>query len=398
MPIFSYKAYNASGKEVSGELEAPGPRDAAERLRSEGLFAKDISARKSAKGLFTRPVSEAALASAIRQLSTLLNAGTPLFEALSIVASETESPLLSSALGEVRERVGEGTSLARALSAHQLVFPEFLVRVVEAGEESGTLEEALLRVADYLDSKASFREKVSSALVYPAVMVAVGAVVLFFLFAYVLPRITEVFEDSQRALPLVTRVLFFIVEGVSGYWPVLLVLTAATVFAFRKILGTEKGQEALERALLRLPLAGSAYRKFQAASFSSTLGHLLITGIPIIKALDLTSKVISASIYKKAVQKAAMEVAEGANLSASLRGSGLFPAMLIQMASTGERSGELGKLLVKAASYYEREFDTTVARALALLEPGLILLMGLIVGFIVLAILLPIFELNQVVG
>lgn len=398
MPIFRYKAYNASGKEVSGELEAPGPRDVVERLRSEGLFARDISAGKGAKALFTRPVSEAAIASAVRQLSTLINAGTPLFEALSIVASETESPLLSNALGEVRERVGEGTSLSRALSAHQKVFPEFLVRVAEAGEESGTLEEALLRVAEYLDSKASFREKVTSALVYPAVMVVVGAGVLFFLFAYVLPRITEVFEDSQRALPLVTRALFFIVEGVSGYWPVLLVMAASIVFAFRKILKTEKGQEALERAVLRLPFVGSAYGKFQAASFSATLGHLLITGIPIIKALDLTSKVISASTYKKAVQRAAMEVAEGANLSASLKGSGLFPAMLTQMASTGERSGELGKLLVKAASYYEREFDTTVARVLALLEPGLILVMGLIVGFIVLAILLPIFELNQVVG
>lgn len=398
MPVFNYKAYNASGKEVSGELEAPGPRDAAERLRQEGLFAKDISARKGAKAFFTRPISEAALASVVRQLAALLNAGTPLFEALSIVASETESPRLSSALSEVRERVGEGVSLSRALSAHPKVFPEFLVRVAEAGEESGTLEEALIRVAEYLDSKASFREKVSSALVYPAVMVVVGAGVLFFLFAYVLPRITEVFEDSQRAFPLVTRALFFIVEGVSGYWPVLLVLTAALVFGAGKILRTEKGQEALERTVLRLPLAGSAYRKFQAASFSATLGHLLITGIPIIKALDLTSKVISASIYKKAVQRAAIEVAEGANLSASLKGSGLFPGMLIQMASTGERSGELGKLLVKASSYYEREFDTMVARALALLEPGLILVMGLIVGFIVLAILLPIFELNQVVG
>lgn len=398
MPVFRYKAYNASGKEVSGELEAAGSRDAADRLRSEGLFAKDISVKKSAIGLFTRPVSEAALASAIRQLSTLLNAGTPLFEALSIIAGETESPLLSSALNEVRERVGEGVSLSRALSGHQKVFPEFLVRVAEAGEESGALEEALLRVAEYLDSKASFREKAASALVYPAVMTAVGAVVLFFLFAFVLPRITEVFEDTQRALPLVTRALFFIVDGVSGYWPVLLALTAAAIFVFRKALKTEKGREAWERAVLGVPFAGNAYRKLQAANFASTLGHLLVTGIPIIKALDLTSKVVSASIYKKAVQRAKAEVAEGAGLSASLKGSGLFPAMLTQMVSTGEKSGELGKLLVKAASFYEKEFDTTVARALALLEPGLILVMGLAVGFIVLAILLPIFELNQVVG
>ena len=398
MTTFRYKAYNASGKEVSGELEASAVREAAERLRHEGLFASDISAKKSASPFLSRTVPDVALASAVRQLSTLLNAGTPLFEALSIIAVETENQLLSGALSDVREKVGEGSSLSRALSAHPKVFPEFLGRVAEAGEESGTLEEALLRVADYLDSKARFREKVTSALIYPAVMTVVGSAVLFFLFAYVLPRITQVFEDTRRALPLVTRALFLIVDTVSGYWPIILALIVAIVFALRKVLKTENGQEALERFILKLPVAGGAYRRFQAASFSATLGNLLLTGVPIIKALDLASKVMSASIYKKAVQKAAVEVSEGAGLSTSLKASGLFPAMLTQMTSTGERSGELGKLLVKAASYYEREFDASVARALALLEPGLILAMGLIVGFIVLAILLPIFELNQVVG
>lgn len=398
MTIFRYRAYNASGKEVSGELEASAVREAAERLRHEGLFASDISAKKSAIPFLSRTVPDVALSSAVRQLSTLLNAGTPLFEALSIIAVETENQILSGALSDVREKVGEGSSLSRALSAHPKVFPEFLGRVAEAGEESGTLEEALLRVADYLDSKARFREKVTSALIYPAVMTVVGSAVLFFLFAYVLPRITQVFEDTRRSLPLVTRALFFIVDTVSGYWPVILALLVVAFFAIRKILKTENGQESLERSILKLPVAGGAYRRFQAASFSATLGNLLLTGVPIIKALDLASKVMSASIYKKAVQKAAIEVSEGAGLSQSLKASGLFPAMLTQMTSTGERSGELGKLLVKAASYYEREFDASVARALALLEPGLILAMGLIVGFIVLAILLPIFELNQVVG
>jgi general secretion pathway protein F len=229
-------------------------------------------------------------------------------------------------------------------------------------------------------------------------MVVVGAAVLFFLFAYVLPRITEVFEDTRRALPLVTRALFFIVDVVSSYWPVILLFAVLSVYAVKRGLRTEKGQEAWERAILRLPFAGRAYGKFQAASFSATLGHLLSTGLPIIKALDLTSKVISSLIYRKAIEKATEGVAEGAPLAASLKNSGLFPAMLIQMVSTGEKTGDLGVLLVKASSFYEREFDSSIARAMALLEPGLILAMGLIVGFIVLAILLPIFELNQVVG
>jgi len=397
MPIYQYKAYSASGREVSGELTADSPRDGLERLRQEGLYAKEISAKKKDCSLFSRRVSDAELSSAVRQLSTLLNAGTPLYEALSVVAGESDNALLSAALTEVREKVGEGASLSMALSAQKL-FPEFLVTVAEAGEESGALESALLRVAGYLDSKASFREKVSTALVYPAVMMAVGAAVLFFLFAYVLPRITEVFQDSQRALPLVTRALFFIVEVVSGYWPFILALSAAGVFGLKKALRTEKGTEAWERTVLGLPFAGSAYRKFQAAGFSSTLGHLLTTGLPIMKALELTEKAVSASIYRKAVRKAASAVAEGASLSASLRGSGLFPAMLIQMVHTGEKSGDMGSLLMKVASFYEKELDATVARALALLEPGLILAMGLAVGFIVLAILLPIFELNQVVG
>lgn len=398
MTIFRYKAYNASGKEFSGELEAGARREAAERLRKEGLFASDISVRKGAKGLFSSSVSDSALSSSVRQLSTLLNAGTPLFEALSIIAVETENQTLSDSLSDVREKVGEGSSLSRALFAHPRVFPEFLGRVAEAGEESGTLEAALVRVADYLDSKARFKEKVTSALVYPAVMTVVGAGVLFFLFAYVLPRITQVFEDTRRALPLVTRALFFIVDIVSSYWFVIIGLLVAAFFGLRKALDTEKGQEAMERLILRIPVAGMAYRRFQAASFSATLGNLLLTGVPIIKALDLASKVMNASIYKKAIQKAAVDVSEGSGLSKSLKATGLFPAMLTQMASTGEKTGELGPLLVRAASYYEREFDSSVARALSLLEPGLILAMGLIVGFIVLAILLPIFELNQVVG
>lgn len=397
MPIFQYRAYDASGRELSGELDATGPKDAAERLKQDGLFASEISAKGTRSGFFRKRVSEAALASTVRQLSTLLNAGSPLFDALSVIAIEVENPVLSDALNDVRQRVGEGASLSGALSIHQNIFPEFFVRVVEAGEESGTLVSALLRVADYLDSRARFREKVASAFIYPAVMVVVGAAVLFFLFIYVLPRLIQVFEDTKRALPLVTRALFFMVEGVSTYWPAIIVCVAVIAYAFRKMLRTEKGLEAWERATLRLPFIGSAYMRFQAASFSATLGHLLATGLPIMKALDLTSKVIAPSIYRKAVENAAKDVAEGAALSKSLKTSNLFPAMLIQMVSTGEKTGELGSLLVKAASFYEREFDTTVARALALLEPALILAMGLIVGFIVLAILLPIFELNQVV-
>lgn len=397
MPIYRYRAYDASGNEATGELDAQGPKDAAERLKQGGLYLSEISVRQASGGLFAKRVSETSLASTVRQLSTLLNAGTPLFDALSIISEEAENPLLAQALVEVRQRVGEGASLSGALSSRK-VFPEFLVRVVEAGEESGTLEEALIRVAEYLDSKARLREKIGSAMVYPAVMTVVGGAVLFFLFIYVLPRITEVFEDTQRALPLVTRALFFIVDAVSSYWPVILAFIGLGVYAFRRALKTEKGREALERAVLRLPFAGSAYKRFQAASFSSTLGHLLSTGLPIIKALDLTSKVLSAAIYRKALEKAAISVAEGAPLAKSLKNSGLFPAMLVQMVATGERSGELGALLVKAASFYEREFDSTIARVLALLEPALILAMGLIVGFIVLAILLPIFELNQVVG
>lgn len=397
MAIYRYRAYDASGRQATGELDAQGPKDAAERLKQGGLFASEISIKESGRGFLKKRVSETALASTVRQLSTLLNAGTPLFEALSIISEEAENPLLADALTQVRQRVGEGASLCGALSS-QKVFPEFLVRVVEAGEESGTLEEALLRVAEYLDSKARLREKIGSAMVYPAVMTVVGGAVLSFLFIYVLPRITEVFEDTQRALPLVTRLLFFFVDAASSYWPAILALLGLGVYAFKRAMKTEKGQAALERALLRLPFAGSAYRRFQTASFSATLGHLLSTGLPIIKALDLTSKVLSASVYRKALGKAANDVAEGAPLSKSLKTSGLFPAMLVQMVSTGERSGELGPLLVKAASFYEREFDSTIARTLALLEPALILAMGLIVGFIVLAILLPIFELNQVVG
>ncbi len=397
MPVFRYRAFDADGRGIKGELEAARQKDAAERLRGQGLFATEISLKQGRKGLLSG-IPERELALTARQLSTLLSAGTPLFDALSILSSETENPRLAQEILEIKEMVGEGVSLARSLESKRRVFPEFLVRVVEAGEESGALEQALLRAADYIESRARLREKVATALVYPAVMTVVGSAVLAFIFIYVLPRITVVFEDSQRALPLVTAALFFIVDIVSSNWLVLLVITGASAAGLRRLLRTESGRRAWERSVLGLPVIGGMYRKFHMASFAATLGHLLISGIPILKALDLTSKVLSPDCYRAAIAQMSREVAEGGGLSVSMKASGLFPAMLVQMVSTGEKSGELPELLIKSAGFYERDFDSSVARALALLEPAIILCMGLVVGFIVVAILLPLFELSQVAG
>lgn len=398
MPVFRYRAYDAEGNGVSGELDAAAKGEAAERLKSQGLFASEISVKDGQRRLFSRGIIDSELASMTRQLSTLLGSGTPLIEAIGIIASENENPRLSRALFELKEKVGEGAPLARALAMQRPVFPEFFSRVVEAGEESGALEDSLLRAADYLESRAGLREKVATALVYPAVMTVVGAIVLSFIFIYVLPRIMTVFEDSQRALPLVTAALFFVVDVVSRYWFLLLAVALASAAALRRFFRTERGAAALEGLITGLPFIGSMYKKFYMASFAATLGHLLLSGIPILKALDLTSKVLSPACYRKAVAQASLDVAGGKGLSASMKASGLFPAMLVQMVSTGENSGALPDLLIKASAFYGREFDSSVARALALLEPAIILVMGVIVGFIVIAILLPIFELSQVAG
>lgn len=398
MPIIQYKAYDALGNRVSGTTEASGLKEAAEKLKKDGLYIKELCLPAGQKGFFAKgKVSQAALIAATRELSVLINSGTPLYDALSLLANEKDGSRLGAAFFQIKEMISSGNSFAKALESRPDIFLEIYVRTVEAGEESGTLDGALLRLSDYLEARAKIRGRMTTALYYPALMSFVGVGVLSFIFIFVLPKIAVLFDDTGRAMPLITRALLIVVNLLRTWWPLFIGGAVVSLLSLSAFIKSPRGRGMLDRLTMKLPLAGGVFVKFHMANFSRTLGSLMASGVPMLKALDMTRKVLNHAVFETVLRKAVKDVTEGRPLSASLKSSGEFSGVLLHMIATGEKSGELDALLLKAAQAYEGEFETAVSRGLALLEPGLILAMGAMVGFIVLAILLPIFELNQII-
>ncbi len=405
MPIYQYRAYTLSGKEAAGDIEANSIKDAGESLRKSGLFPKEISSpettlkKASFPGIAKKSPSVSAieLASFTRQLSTLLSSGSALFDALAVLSSEQENIEFGKTIVAIKEAVAGGSSLARSLDAAPRIFPEMYIRTVEAGEASGSLDSALSKLADLLEARARVADKVSSALIYPAIMTGVGVLVLFFLFIFVIPKITAIFDDMEQSLPLITRVLVGMAWLVRTLWPLAVAVAAISWWLAPGYMKRPEAKAFLDRLLMKLPLINRLIIKFYMASFSRTLGSLLGSNVPILVSLDITKRVLNNSIFDAVISKSIKDVTEGRSLSSSLKSSGLFSGMLCHMIVTGEKSGELPSLLLKAAAVYEKEFDSGVERGLSLLEPVLILIMGAIVGFVVLAVLLPIFELNQAI-
>ena len=390
MPIFQYSGYNTDGSEVAGTIEANSQKDAVLRLQESGLYPKKVreSVYHEKAGLFHRTDTDF-LPSVTRQLSTLLSSGVTLMEALTAIADENTG-FWKNLLITIKEKVAAGTSFSKALEECDHIFPEFYVNMVAAGETSGTLDKVLIRLADFLETQTSLKSKVRTSMVYPVFMICVGFIVLSFLFTFVIPKITKIFKDTESALPLLTVVLIAISDIFQHYWWLLIGLLLSGIFGFRRL--KEKNRPLIDRLILRLP--GKIMQSLYYARFTRTLGFLLEGGLPVLRALELSAKSIGNTMLQSKVIEAAQRVAEGARLSSSLEG---FPPVLLQLISTGERSGQLVGILKNAADSYEEEFSRRVQKTLAFLEPAMILIMGLIVGLIVLAVLLPIFQLNQLI-
>ena len=390
MPLFHYKGYKADGSQTAGTIEADGVQDAIETVRARGVYPKDISEfRHAESGWFSKKYDAALLPYITRQLSTLLSSGVPLIDALRSL-SEENSGFWKGVLVGIRENVAAGASLSRALEAHPRLFPEFYVNMVAAGEQSGTLDGILLRVADFLEKQASIRSKLRTAMIYPVFMASVGFIVMSFLFTFVVPKIVRIFENSKSALPFVTVVLIKISNLFVNYWWAIIILAVLVTVAARRL--RERHGRYLDALKLKIP--GSVLRSLYFGRFARTLGFLLGGGLPMLKSLELSAKSTGNVVVEERIRRAAKGVAEGARLSASLEG---FPPVLLQLIATGEKSGSLVEVLNKTAESYEEDFERRVQKALALLEPSMILIMGLVVGFIVLAVLLPMFQLNQLV-
>jgi general secretion pathway protein F len=409
MPVYAYKGLSPQGRAVNGIIDAETPKAARIKLRRDGVFPTDLVEEQRAKvhtaaegsafslARFMERISPQDLALLTRQLSTLIGAGLPLVDCLSALIDQVEGARIKRMLSQIREQVTEGISLADALKGHPRVFTDLYVNMVRAGEASGALDVVLLRLADYTESYAALRDKVKSALTYPTLMAVTGTGILLFLLSYVVPKVTKIFAENQASLPLMTTILLAISGFMQEYWWLVLGTVVAVVISIRMSTRTPAGLLRYDRAVLRLPYVGKLLKKVALARFARTLSTLLTSGIPLLHALDIVKNVVSNMVLSGAIEEARLSIREGQSIAPPLKKSGLFPAMLIHMIAVGEKSGELEAMLSKAADAYDNEVSSAVSAITSIMEPVMILIGGAVVLFIVLAILLPIFELNQLV-
>jgi general secretion pathway protein F len=408
MPIFEYNALNLKGKTVTDIIDADSHSAARQKLRAAGIYP--VSIREVQEKLtsrehrfdfllrfFTSKVKSGELTMMTRQLATLLGAGFPLVSALNTLIPQAGSQTFKRILSRIKDAIEEGAGFAAALSQYPNVFSDIYINMVRSGESSGTLELVLERLADISERQQALNNRIRSAMAYPILMLFVGTVVLFVLLTYLVPSITAIFTDMGQQLPGPTRFLIATSEFIkTGWWVILLGFGLAFV-GLHRLKKSDTGRRWYDRTALSLPGIGTLLTKLTVARFARTLSTLLENGVPMLSALEIVKNVVGNKVVADAVGHAADEVEKGSGLARSLSASGIFPHIAIQMIQVGEQSGELESLLGKMADIYENEVESTVMSLTALLEPAIILVMGVVVGFIVLAIVLPIFEMNQLV-
>jgi general secretion pathway protein F len=410
MPVYAYKGLNTNGRSVGGIVDADSPKGARVKLRKTGVFPTELNEQRAGAAaaggrfslsidvgtLFER-VSPQDLALMTRQLSTLVGAGLPLVECLNALIEQVDSPRQKRILSQVREKVVEGGTLADSLKAHPRVFGDLYVNMVRAGEASGALDVVLLRLADYTERSAQLRSKVRSALTYPTMMAIIGSGVLLFLLSYVVPKITRIFEETKQSLPTMTIILLAISEFAQSYWWAIIAFVVIAVVGIRASTRTPAGRLRFDRLVLRLPYAGKLIKKVALARFARTLSTLLDGGIPLLQSLDIVKNVVNNMVLHNAIEDGRNSIREGHSVAEPLKKSGVFPPLLVHMIAVGEKSGELESMLKKAADTYDNEVEASINSLSSIMEPVIVVFMGGIVMFMVFAIMLPIFELNELV-
>jgi len=406
MAAFEYSALDARGRTRKGLIESDGPRQARAQLREQGLTPLELhpvrTAEKGGAGVSMpsrfQSLGPTDLALVTRQLATLLSAGLPIDVALATLIRQAESHRVRRIMTGVRAKVVEGQTLASGLAAFPRAFPDLYRATVAAGEESGHLDAVLERLADYTESRQALTQKIQLALFYPTLLTLMAVAVVIGLLVYVVPQVVQVFLQMNQALPPLTQGLISVSDFFRQQWLWLVLGLAAIIVGSRLALRRPAIRLKWHRTMLRLPLIGKLSRGFNAARFARTLSILSAAGVPMLKALQISGEVVSNQAMRQAVINATERVREGLSLTRALDASKLFPPMTVQLIASGEQSGELENMLQRAADQQERELETFINALLGLFEPVLILLMGGIVLIIVMAILLPIFELNQLVG
>lgn len=404
MPSFEYQALTSSGKTQKGTQEGESSRQVRQQLRDQGLIPLDVTPvvdrRKALSSLswLTPSIPTADLSLMTRQIFTLLGAGMPMADALRSVANQAENKMMKRFATGIFEKVSEGHSYAQALTASGFNLPSDYIATVRAGEESGHLVEVLSRMAESIEKQEKIRKKMKSALIYPILMVVMAVAIILFLMAFVVPKVVSVFDNMNQNLPPLTQGLLNTSEFLDQYWGWLLLAGIGMIVVYKMLMQKERWQYRRDQALLSVP----ALRKFlvysASARWARTLGVLHASGVPITEALRISSEVMKLLPLKQKVVQMEVEVREGRKLYSSMKQAKFFPALLLNLVETGEGNGQVDVMLLKGAEHYEEEVDTAATTLVSLLEPIMIVIMGGVVLTIVLAIMLPIFQMNSMVG
>lgn len=403
MAVFEYEAMAKTGKAVRGIIDADTAAAARRKLREQALYPtklEESSAKGASRGgdetgaAFSR-ISQRDVAMMTRQLAVLLQAGMPLVEALGALLEQTSSPRLRKNIYEIRDRVNEGVTLADSLAVHRRVFSDLYVNMVRAGEASGALEGVLVRLADILERQVRLKNKVASMLAYPILMALVGVGIISFMMGFVVPKIIQMFEKQKRDLPLVTTVMIATCNFIREWWYLIVLAILAAFFAWRFWVSRPQGRRRWDAFKLRMPILGGLYVKMISARFARTLGTMLQSGLIMMTALDVVKSVVENKVVEESMDDVKSGVRRGRDLTVPLRETGLFPPMLLHMVELGQRSGELENMLIRVADTYDEDIEMTVNGIVSLLEPMMIVVMGVLVGFLVFSILLPIFDMSS---
>lgn len=399
MAIFNYKGLDRSGKEVKASITSESLNQAKSKIKTSGIMLIEIKEQKSAKKgssfSFGDGVAIEDLALMTRQLATLIKAKIQIVEAFSALMDQTEHPKLRVILSEIRGKVNEGVSLAGAMADYPDVFNNVYVNMVEAGEQSGTLEVVLLRLADFTEAQMKLKNQIKGAITYPVIMVIIGFIMFGVIFTVVIPKITKIFKSTGKEVPWMTQLCIDISDLFINYWWLMIGGSIVGWRLFAKWIKTKKGEAHWHALLLKLPIVGELTTMINVSRFCSTLATLLNSGVPILTAMQIVKNLVANVHMAKAVDEARVQIKEGGSMSVPLKASGLYPTMVTHMINLGEKSGELEPMLQIVSENYEDQVNNKLNGLTSVLEPIMMVVMGLAVGFVVFSVVIPMMDLNS---
>ena len=407
MPVYEYKALNRAGKRLKGILDADSAMAARHKLRDLNIFPvaleetsskpRSLPSGQVSVASFFRRVKPVELSAMTRQLATLMGAGISLVSSLEALIAQITNPLLKKIMAHIKESVNEGNSLAFSLSQHPKQFSEVYINMVRAGEASGSLDLVLGRLAEFSEHREALKGRLRAAMVYPIIMSIIGVLALMLIVTFVVPKFVEVFSEMEKALPLPTLLVIGASNILKSFWWVILLLLTIATIAFRQFIKSPRGKYIWDGIKLGAPVVGLVNIKMAMARFGRTLGSLVQSGVPLISSLEIVRNIVNNNLIADDIDRAMDEIQEGKSLAVPLAKSKWFTPVVIQMILVGEQSGELEKMLNKIADIYEQEVESQIMAMTSMLEPVMILVMAVIVGFIAFSVLLPILEMSQMI-